>query len=232
MKVIPNAAVVFDVDGPLLNLGPAEEQAFFAPFKTLFGIEGLSNNWDSYRIRNDREIIHEILEDYLGDRFEPHHYHALLDEYDRELTAGFAEGRLQVTPIPGALELLQTLSASGELTLGMATANIRRAAEIRLRKAGMWDHVCDHPGAADEGGHKHEVLARVISSMGLLSERVVYIGDNLNDLEAAQINGTHFIGFHVNEARRRRLWDHGASHVSGNHDETLRLITCMLDLET
>jgi len=232
VNVIPNAAVVFDVDGPLLNLGPAEEQAFFTPFKTLFGIEGLSNNWDSYRIRNDRDIIHEILEDYLGDRFEPHHYHTLLDEYDRELTAGFAEGRLQVTPIPGALELLQTLSASGSLTLGMATANIRRAAEIRLRQASMWDYVRDHPGAADEGGHKHEVLARVITTMGLPSKRVVYIGDNLNDLEAGQINGVHFIGFHVNEARRQRLLDHGAGHVSGNHDETLWLINRILGLET
>ncbi len=223
-------AVVFDVDGPLLDLGPAEEQAFFTPFKTLFGIEGLSNDWDSYRIRNDREIIHEILEGHLGERFEPDHYHALLDEYDRELSSGFAQGRLKVTPIPGALQLLETLSATNGLSLGMATANIRRAAEIRLREAGMWDHVRHHPGAADEGGHKHEVLARVIAGLKLPPERVVYIGDNLNDLEAGKVNGTHFIGFHVGEAKRQRLLDHGARHVTGDHRETLALIRQMLNI--
>jgi phosphoglycolate phosphatase-like HAD superfamily hydrolase len=223
-------AVVFDVDGPLLDLGPAEEQAFFTPFKTLFGIEGLSNDWDSYRIRNDREIIHEILEGHLGERFEPDHYHALLDEYDRELSSGFAQGRLKVTPIPGALQLLQTLSATNGLSLGMATANIRRAAEIRLRQAGMWDHVRHHPGAADEGGHKHEVLARVIAGLNLPPERVVYIGDNLNDLDAAQFNRTHFIGFHVAEPRRRRLADNGATVTAGDHRDTLKHIDAALSI--
>ena len=225
-------AVVFDVDGPLLDLGPAEEQAFFTPFKTLFGIEGLSNDWDSYRIRNDREIIHEILERHLGDGFEPQHYHALLEEYDRELSSGFAQGRLKVTPIPGALQLLEALSATGVVSLGMATANIRRAAEIRLREAGMWDHVRHYPGAADEGGPKHQVLARVIAGLGLPPERVVYIGDNLNDLEAGKVNGTHFIGFHVGEAKRKRLLNHGARHVTGDHGETLALIRQMLNISS
>jgi FMN phosphatase YigB (HAD superfamily) len=51
----PAAAVVFDVDGVLLDLTPAEEDAFFAPFETLYGITGLSRDWDSYRVRNDED---------------------------------------------------------------------------------------------------------------------------------------------------------------------------------
>ena len=51
------AAVIFDVDGVLLDLTPPEEDAFFAPFARRHGLAGLSRDWDSYRVRNDEEII-------------------------------------------------------------------------------------------------------------------------------------------------------------------------------
>ncbi len=224
-------AVIFDVDGPLLHLGPEEEAAFFAPFRTLFGIENLSNDWNSYAIRNDREIVHQVLGEHLGTGFGPHHYDSFLEAYDRELTGGIEDGRIVVSAVAGADALLAALSTrQPELALGMATANLRRAAEVRLVKAGMWHHVSAHPGAADEGGHKHQILARVIAGLGLGPDSIVYIGDNLNDLEAAQVNGTHFIGFHVAEEKRNRLSQHGARHVTGDHAQTLALIGEMLNI--
>ena len=224
-------AVIFDVDGPLLHLGPAEEAAFFAPFRTLFGIENLSNDWNSYAIRNDREIVHQVLGEHLGDGFGPHHYEEFLAAYDLELTGGIEDGRITVSAVDGADVLLDALSARQPgLVLGMATANLRRAAEVRLVKAGLWHHVSGHPGAADEGGHKHEILARVIAGLGIGAHSIVYIGDNLNDLEVAQVNGTHFIGFHVTQAKRDTLAGNGARHVTGNHGETLALISEMLNI--
>ena len=61
-----DVAVIFDVDGVLLHLTPEEENAFFWPFEKLYGLTGLSRDWDSYRIRNDADIIAEILEHHLG----------------------------------------------------------------------------------------------------------------------------------------------------------------------
>ena len=55
-------AVIFDVDGVLLDLTAPEESAFFRAFEQLHGITGLSSDWDSYRVRNDEHIIAEILE--------------------------------------------------------------------------------------------------------------------------------------------------------------------------
>ena len=116
------------------------------------------------------------------------------------------------------------------LALGIATANLRCAAEIRLREAGLWTHLSAYPGTADRSGHKYEVLARVISDLGLPADRVVYIGDNLNDLDAGRRNGTHFIGFHIHRDRQQRLSENGAEYVTGDHDETLALIHRMLKL--
>ncbi len=229
MTARPEAAVVFDVDGPLLDLTRAEEDAFFQPFEQLYGLTGLSRDWNSYRVRNDEDIITEILENHLG-TVPPGEVEKVMALYGRVLQDGFASGRLQVSPVPGAGELLTRLAGLDGVALGMATANLRRAAEIRLVAAGLWEHVKDHPGAADGGGAKREVLARVIAGLRVPPERIVFIGDNLNDLDAGGANGTHFIGFHWSEERRQRLSAHGAEHVSGNHEETFRLIAQFLGL--
>ena len=225
-----DCAVIFDVDGPLLDLKKPEEDAFFAPFGSLFGIKGLSNDWNSYKVRNDRDIILEILETHLGDTQEPHHYDSFVQAYEKELNDGFSSGRLQVSLVDKASQLVDTLSGYKQMALGIATANLRCAAEIRLRQAGLWEHVSHYPGTADESGHKHQVLARVIDDLGLPPNRVVFIGDNLNDLEAGIRNGTHFIGYHWTEEKRQRLRENGAHHVSHDHEETLSLIRTMLDL--
>lgn len=226
----PNAAVIFDVDGPLLDLTPPEEAAFFHPFKALHDLDGLSADWDSYRIRNDREIILEILERHFDRAPVQREYEAIVGEYCRHLDEGFSTGRLTVSTIPGARELLHRLSAMEGIALGTATANVRHAAQVRLEQAGMWDMVKLYPGAADEGGAKRDVLARVIADLGLPRNRIVFLGDNLNDLDAGQHNEVHFIGFHIDETRRSRLSDHGAKVTCGNHEETFSIIQEMLGL--
>ncbi len=45
-----------------LDMTPAEEDAFFVPFAERYGLSGLSRDWDSYRTRNDEDIMGEILE--------------------------------------------------------------------------------------------------------------------------------------------------------------------------
>ena len=50
-------AVIFDVDGVLLHLSPAEEDGFFEPFREAYGLTGLSRDWNAYHIRNDLQGI-------------------------------------------------------------------------------------------------------------------------------------------------------------------------------
>ena len=56
-----DAAVIFDVDGVLLELTRAEEDAFFVPFERRYGLKDISRDWNSYAVRNDENIIAEIL---------------------------------------------------------------------------------------------------------------------------------------------------------------------------
>lgn len=225
-----HAAVIFDVDGPLLDLGPAEEDAFFLPFQDLHGLEDLSRDWDSYRVRNDVEICREILEAHLGRPVDDAEMAAYAKRYFAVLADMLDAGVAEVSPIPGARTLLDRLHRTGGIALGTATANLREAARIRLERADMWSYVQHFPGAAENGGPKRDVLASVIADLGLPKDRVVFLGDNLNDLDAGLSCGVHFIGFHVEDHRRQRLSNAGARHVAGDHETSFGLIREFLGL--
>jgi phosphoglycolate phosphatase-like HAD superfamily hydrolase len=223
------AAVVFDVDGVILDMTGPEEDAFFVPFERRHGLTGLSRDWDGYRIRNDEDIIHEILERHLGRAPAREEYEAHCADYLGVLAQGLASGALRPAPIPGAGDLLHWLTGKGVAT-GIATANLIGAAQLRLEAAGLWSRVSACAHGADGGGHKRDVVARAIRQLGLPRDRVVYIGDNLNDLDAGTVNAVHFIGFAVEPHRRERLAMAGAATVCGTHDETRAAIARALAL--
>ncbi len=217
-----DSAVIFDVDGVLLDLTKPEEDAFFLPFERRYSLTGLSRDWDSYVIRNDEHIIAEI----LASHGLPEQDHALIvSDYLMILSQGFASGTLLAVEIPGARQLLQSLAGC---RLGIATANLLAAARLRLDARDLWHPVRTLAFGAEGSGHKRETVARAIAATSLPKHRIVYIGDNLNDVEAGLSNGVHFIGFSQSETRRTRLASAGANHVSGDHGTTLGLVRSIL----
>ena len=218
-----DAAVIFDVDGVLLELTSAEEDVFFAFFEKRYGLRDLSRDWNSYAIRNDENIIAEILQMHGLPASE---LAEVLADYQAVLKLQLGNGTIETIVIPGAPELLAKLHKT--MQLGFATANFRSAAELRLRHASLWDHVSAHGIGAEGGGHKREILARAIASTGLPKNRIVYIGDNLNDVDAGLANGVHFIGFSLDSARLGDLKRVGAPATSNNHLDTFRLIGHLL----
>jgi phosphoglycolate phosphatase-like HAD superfamily hydrolase len=209
-------AVIFDVDGVLLELTRPEEEIFFTALSRYVATENLSRDWNSYRIRNDDDIISEIMErNVLSSSLKPEiiaHYITLLDQ-------AISSGAINTKGIPGVGALLaevQTFAA-----LGIATANLRECARIRLQAAELWDCVSTHAHGADGGGHKYQILARALASIDVPKSRIVYIGDNVNDVIAGGENGVHFIGFSTEAERRQQLNDAGADCLAANHRETL-----------
>jgi phosphoglycolate phosphatase-like HAD superfamily hydrolase len=218
-----DAAVIFDVDGVLLHLTPEEEDAFFWPFEQLHGLTGLSRDWSSYRIRNDVDIFAEILERHFGRPPTDAEQRTIVAAYLERWKQQLHSGKLMPVEIPGARALLAKLS-SGAVMIGIATANLREAARVRLDRLGMWRFVAELGHGADGGGPKRDILARAVAAAGIPKSRIVYIGDNLNDVDAGLTNGVHLIGFSTDETRRKRLLEAGAPVIAGDHRETLQHI--------
>ncbi|WP_119388032.1 HAD family hydrolase [Taklimakanibacter lacteus] len=217
-----DSAVIFDVDGVLLDLTAAEEDAFFWAFEKLHRLTGLSRDWDSYRTRNDEDIITEILEGHFGRAPSPAEHKAVIETYLAHLTQGIEARRLVPEPIEGAATLLASLG--GRTTLGVATANLIEAAAARLAACGLWEPLKDTGFGANGGGAKREILARAMARLGLPRDRIVFIGDNLNDVAAGLGNGVHFIGFSLDEEKCRRLAAAGAQRICNHHQDTLKHI--------
>ena len=57
---VADFAIIFDVDGVLLELTSDEEELFFTALSKFVPTENLSRDWNSYRIRNDEDIMTEI----------------------------------------------------------------------------------------------------------------------------------------------------------------------------
>ena len=212
-------AIIFDVDGVLLELTRDEEELFFEPFAAYLDHTKLSRDWNSYAIRNDEDIIREILSARhlpldLAKKISANYLASLRDKLQqREIIS---------KPIAGALALLNELSPLAQL--GIATANFCEAAALRLQQADMWHTVKDCAFGADGGGAKSVILQRAIASLSRPKNRIIFIGDNINDVQAGLQNGVHFIGFSNDEKRLALLAQAGAKSCAKSHDETARII--------
>ena len=216
-------AIIFDVDGVLLELTRAEEELFFYPFASRVDAQKLSRDWNSYAIRNDEEIVKEIVARYGLPSSEAHNItHEYLGLLEKELATRCIISEV----IAGADELLASLE--GQARLGIATANFRRAAELRLRQVGLWEPVSGLAHGADGGGPKSDILARAIAASGLPASQIIFIGDNVTDVQAGLVNRTHFIGFSFGARRREALRQAGATRLSADHADTARHIEDIL----
>ncbi len=214
-----DCAVIFDVDGVLLELTRPEEEIFFEALSRFVPTQDLSRDWNSYRIRNDDDIIAEILE---RNGLAPATKAEVIEHYVGLLDGALASGSLTTMPIKGAASLLGAVSDFA--ATGIATANLREAARLRLETVQLWPMVQNHAFGADGGGHKHQILARAIASTGLPAQRIVYVGDNINDVIAGRENNVHFVGFSTDAGRRRQLANAGTRNLAENHGETLGFI--------
>lgn len=215
-------AIIFDVDGVLLELTRDEEELFFTALSRFVPTESLSRDWNSYRIRNDDDIIAEILERYML----PQSLKAEVIGHYIALLSHALEKSVKSISIAGAVELLTTLSRKS--VVGIATANLHHAARLRLQQVGMWPFVSELAQGADGGGHKSVILARLLERVALPRSNIIYIGDNLNDVEAGLQNDVHFVGFSTDATRRTVLQAHGARHISENHMETFHIVRSLM----
>ena len=218
-----NSAIIFDVDGVLLELSRAEEELFFVPFAKRLDAAKLSRDWNSYKIRNDEEIVSEIVARY---GLPPQEAAIITLEYLDGLEKALHQD-LKSTPIAGASKLLSTFAPHARL--GIATANFRLAAELRLRQAQMWEPIATLAFGAEGGGHKSAILARAIAATGLPSKRIIFIGDNVNDVEAGLANQVQFIGFSTSPQRLLQLRRAGATFLCGAHAETEKIVRELLN---
>ncbi len=120
------------------------------------------------------------------------------------------------SPIPGAIDLLNTLSNIQNCGVAIATGSWKELAYLKLSAAGF--DVVNIPLASSDDSHRREeimaaALKRALGIYGVRAfDTVTYVGDGMWDLNASKKLGYHFIGIGFNNTRAQMLKE-GALHV-------------------
>ena len=121
--------LLFDIDGTLLHCKGAGKEAIFRSYQKVTG-----NSPDRKRINfagaTDRQIIEDLLD---SDGALP------CDVKFSEMIACYEEllplflRKIDPTPLPGVVDLLQELTSRPNVTIGLLTGNVRGGAFQKLR---------------------------------------------------------------------------------------------------
>lgn len=187
-KAMQVAAVIFDFDGVLVESAAIKSEAFAALFRR-HGHEVVRQVVEHHD-RNAGVPRHNKIRHYydafLGSPLDDSGVNALADELGR-----LVEDRVTAAdPVAGASETLAQLT---EMGIPAFVASATPEAELRriIAARNMLGYFTGIHGSPTT---KIDVARRVVKDLSVEGARVVFIGDALADLEAAQVAGCSFIG--------------------------------------
>jgi phosphoglycolate phosphatase-like HAD superfamily hydrolase len=226
---------VFDIDGVLLPSDGDAVAAYVGAFERCFGVGGIDQDWNSYRTRNDIGIAEEILATHFGRPARVGEIATLFETYLQSLERDLAANPNRPRPLAGMGEAVAALAEEGRTALALATSNVRRAARLRLTRAGLWPYF-PYGGFAEDGVNKTAILGSVLQQFrglrgGEISRgSVVFLGDQPSDLAAAGHHGVHFLGVAQDLQGRESLHRAGARQIVTDLADPAALIAQLEEL--
>ncbi len=190
-------AILFDVDGTLIDAAGAGRASLHEAFVEVFGIEPASVAATSvpFAGRTDATIFRSVAialgipeADYDAGAG------AVREAYLAALQARMARPDPRRRVYPGVRALLEALAANEDAVLGLLTGNLERGARIKLEAFDL-NRYFETGGFATDDGDRREIAriaaARVAALHGLEipPARTVVIGDTALDVDCARANG-------------------------------------------
>ena len=183
--------VLFDIDGTLVRLDGVGRYALIAAVGSLTscapeGVAAFINGMD-FRGRTDAMLLAEI----AG------HFSLVVSDIRRRLYARYLVALsaqvacVPVLPLPGVVDLLALLRQRS-VGVGLLTGNVRAAARVKLRPAGLEYLVQELGGFANHGLARVDIAQYVIGQLAqknVSAADVVIIGDTQHDITAAHAVG-------------------------------------------
>ena len=182
-------AVIFDVDGTLLDSSSQDEQLYKVAVEDVLGRVSFRAGLNDYEHVTDSGILLQVLAD---NRVAPdeeiieaikNRFFELLDEYI-ERTGPFRE-------MPGAQSILRRLGASRTHGVAIATGSWRTSAEVKLRTAGF-DPATLLLATSDDASTREAIMERALQLIGRACDTVTYYGDGIWDQRACASLGWQF----------------------------------------
>ena len=210
-----NRAVIFDLDGTLVDSGRGIRNSFVVAFEEM----GLTP--PSPELVEIGPPIAQTLKRLLG--AEAQRYDEALSIYRKHYAL---RGVFEASLYPGILEMLRGLSQKG-FRLAVATAKLDSFAKILLEDLGaseFFEGRIYGSGPKGEFSDKAELVELVLREQGFDPVHSVMVGDRSHDVRAAKMNGMKSVGVLWGYGSAAELRDAGASHLAESPLELETLI--------
>jgi phosphoglycolate phosphatase-like HAD superfamily hydrolase len=223
--------ILFDIDGTLVNGGPAKT-AFETAMLETYGTTGDVGRV-SFGGKTDPQIARELLSGvgFEHERIE-RGFPELWERYLRRLEAGLRGRPMSVLPGVGAL--LDALDALEGIALGLLTGNIARGAELKLDSAGLWRRF--PIGSYGSDSEVREELpafalerANAYWSRALGPRDAVIVGDTPRDVACGRAAGIRTLAVATGRFTEHDLEGAGADHVLTDLTATERVVALLVD---
>lgn len=184
-------AMIFDVDGTLLQSAAEDESIYRDAVTAVLGPVQFRNDLHDYRHVTDSGIFRQVLQDNEIERWPG------LETTVRDVFLDMAQQHIRrngpFQAVPGAKKLLRRLEISSEHSVAIATGGWRSVAEFKLRTSGF--DVESVPMATSDDSHDRiEIMKIARSHLFGNFDDVTYFGDAPWDQAACQTLGWDFVG--------------------------------------
>ena len=209
--------LLWDIDSTLINSGHAGMISLRGVIAARYGGDDDLHDIEVAG-RTDAHIARSILAKY-GVEPTSENVTAFLDDYLRGLAELLPQTNGRV--LPGVVEILERMHAREDRILGLLTGNLRRGAELKLRRYGLWDYF-EFGAFADDHHDRNQLgpFARTRAcerhDFDFPPDAIDVIGDTPHDIACGKAFGARTIAVATGSATYEQLAAHEPDFVFGD----------------
>jgi phosphoglycolate phosphatase-like HAD superfamily hydrolase len=183
-------AILFDLDGTLLESMQFDSECYISAVKDILGNVYIHNDWGVYHKLTNQGILDQIMdENGIRDSKKA----GLVKLRFGELISQYFDNGHKLQPKKGAVEFISTLFADSRVETGIATGDWTNTAQLKLQHAGF--NISNFPiFSSDDSSDRTIIMKKCMDSLSGPFEKIVYFGDGEWDLSASKALGWQFIG--------------------------------------
>jgi phosphoglycolate phosphatase len=216
-------AVLFDIDGTLIDTGGAGAGSWRLAFDELYGIPADIGKFTDTGM-TDPEVGRQTFEAVLHRKPERKEFAKLLERRQHYLHVTVAESA-GYRVLPGAEELLLALIQDGYL-LGLVTGNLEAAAHIKLHRA-HFNRFFAFGGYGSDSTDRGEVTRIALQRAAFVfgeeigPDDAIVVGDTPRDVEGAHAAGIACLGVGSHHYTADQLKEAGAEYAVSSLEEAV-----------
>jgi phosphoglycolate phosphatase len=216
-------AILFDIDGTLINSGGAGGESWRRAFDELYGIPADIGEFTDAGM-TDPEVGRRTFASVLGREPTAEELATLMAKRLEHLPDAVRESE-GYRVLPGVERTLEKLRDEGFL-LGLTTGGVEAAGHMKLERSGL-NRFFTFGGYGSDSPDRAELTRRAVEraekilGRSLDPKRVLVVGDTPLDIEAAHAAGTVGVGVASGHYSTEHLRDAGADYVLESLEEEL-----------